>query len=691
MIDTIILRQRLILRCVQSALAGLALAGCTSLYVPAEGEVSQISAPRPWQGMPDCFRKDVAVNPWNAAEIATGCSGARAGGDPGRTGRERAAAYFNSAAAYNVLADAGGAGAPCETRSDCHYMALRAIRLSYANQEDGAPAVREPPRSAGRETEFILRRRVEHARSLRGVSEASAEADDACGSASDCIREAGMVLELIDASILADSENSRLGLLTCEGVSLRAGVNAMLGQGKEHLMVADLERLVLYCPSYAASASASLSRYALAKANTLLEGLDAAGGAAISQADGQGVAGAALLFYRQAYEHEADRPEALRGIGRVHLLMANAAPEQAEVHLRSAIDAFESMLRLTASSGQVRVSDIDSLGHAYSGLARLVRDDSTLEREALLAGAVRYFEQAVALAPTWQRRLQLANAYDSADLDDAAIEVYREILAAQTHEDTTEPALALARLLEADSDPDAALEVIETALLGKADPLLRYEAGRLRFLKGDHGGALSLLKDASLVGEVERRAEAFYMMSVSESILRRKGWQARAFDYAHEALVHGGRHARFVRQDCLAYIQAGLPQHREDTTGQLHCQAGDTPESFLLQGMVLLKEAQLTEVSAYAAASQNRWRSLVGLASDAFLQGQEALSGAISAQGGAWFDDLGREVEFAVVLADGLRIVRRCRREISIPMVSAEWQRLEDFFGNYGILRCSPG
>lgn len=379
----------------------------------------------------------------------------------------------------------------------------------------------------------------------------------------------------------------------------------------------------------------------------------------------------------------------MRGMGRLYMHMAGSDPDRAGDYYQLAIRAFEAApLDLKAGPAELTAGDFETLGQAYQGLASIVGPDAALEHENLMAGAVRSFETALSLAPTTRRHVQLARAYEAAHLWREAMDTYREAIASATPAGTVIPALELARLLEDQGNPGAALEVVTGTLTLMRDPRLSYQAARLHFRAGSHAQALDLLAGALALPDGEELAEAYYMMSVSESVLRHAGWPSRAREHARNAVRLGPQTARYVRQECLVHLVTA-PVRRVAASASQHCPTNTTAEGWLLRGMLFLKQAQQTELSVYDAASQESWRGLLRAADEAFLAGQAVLEDAGADAAKVWFDDLRREVNLAEVLSDGRRVVARCRREISILEGSAAWRRLEVFFGHYEVLKCS--
>jgi hypothetical protein len=105
--------------------------------------------------------------------------------------------------------------------------------------------------------------------------------------------------------------------------------------------------------------------------------------------------------------------------------------------------------------------------------------------------------------------------------------------------------------------------------------------------------------------------------------------------------------------------------------------------------MYFLKQAQSMDVSAYDLASQTRWRGILRAAETAFAQGQEILTNDPDAKRTPYFDDLQAEIDLSTRLEQGLTVIQRCNREITLGPQDPAWNDLNAFFGHYGVLKCS--
>ncbi|MEX1251017.1 MAG: tetratricopeptide repeat protein [Hyphomonas sp.] len=331
----------------------------------------------------------------------------------------------------------------------------------------------------------------------------------------------------------------------------------------------------------------------------------------------------------------------------------------------------------------------EQLGVSYLNLADTKRPGDALEQESLLGAAIRVLVKSASLSPTYERQMILGEAYERAGRGDEAEATYRTAMASGQSAGHETATLSLARLLERAGKADEALSVLQKAFSGGLQaPSIRYEIGRLQFVKSDFSGVNDALSPIAGTLLAAQMAEARYMLSVAETVLRRTGWQARARAYADEAAQANSFSPRYSRQACLSHILAGGPDVKSGASLQ-RCPAGDTAERHLLRGMYFLKQAQLIDVSAYDRASQDYWRSILRLAQDAFQSGEAALKAHPEAKASPRFDDLGREIDLAVALAQGNLVVERCRRDASIETGSQTWKDLEAFFGQYGVLKCS--
>lgn len=680
-----------------AALSGLAMAGCAGMSPASDSPGASTGLTgrfagddlTVWQRRSDCFRRDVRPAEGSAPDMALVCSGGDAGADPHRTGLQRAAAYFNAASAYNFMAVTGVSGMACETRGDCHRAALDMIHRSNLNQPDPWPGPAGGSQDLRKDSGFLIRRRMEHARALSGIAASGPYPAGECTGQAQCLAEASSLLSQEDVTGLATLSDPVLKGIACSALELRADINGRLGPAREPEVSSDLRSIASFCPSLSDWAAERLAVQALTRADGLFAILQDQPGNGSVPDDINSITTSILLAYQEAAGSGITRAAAMLGLGRLYMHLAGADPDRRREYYRQAIRSFEAVPPdLPGISAELRAADADLLGRSYRELAALVGTQEALEHEALIAGAVRSFEAALSLAPSTARQVQLAEAYEAAHLWQEAMQAYGDAIGSAGPADIVAPALGLARLLEDRGDPPAALDVLTAALRLSGDPRLSHEAGRLRFGSGDHAGALVLLSRALSQTDQDKLADAHYMISVSETVLRRAGWSARAREHARTALRLQPDSVRYVRQECLVHL-LGAPMARPAASRDLHCLTVASAEGWLLRGMLFLKQAQQSELSVYDAGSQERWRHLLRSADEAFLAGEAALNEQPAGAGLVWFDDLRREVDLAELLPDGRRVVARCRREITVSEGSATWRRLETFFGHYGVLKCA--
>ena len=436
-------------------------------------------------------------------------------------------------------------------------------------------------------------------------------------------------------------------------------------------------------PDLADTASRKLADFALRRANQLAEAVDKAPASA-SAKETAALAAAALAFYQEALLSEPLALDSNRGAGRMLIRLADLEPANALTHLNSATAFLEGASAQSANApADARAEDLSQLGTTYLKLAAMLRKTDTVRAETLATHAVRTLEEAHKLSPSHERAMALADAFLAADQTGKAIATYKAAFAASGR---LEAALALSGLLEVSGRKEEALQALEVpGISTSSDPGLLYQRGRLRFLLADYKGALKDLSAAAPQLASSRKAEALYMRSVSETVLRQPGWLDRALAAADEAAQLDSFSRKYIRQDCLLHITEGGKHVRNGTSLQ-RCPSNGTAERHLLRGMFFLKQAQLTEVSPYNSASQDMWRSLLNLAEDAFRAGLETAGDTETVR----FDDLGKDVLLKTALEQGRIVASRCRRDTVIAPDTVTWQQLEALFGHYGVLKCTP-
>lgn len=657
-----------------------AIIGCAAVPQPSEYTFKS------WSVLNDCLQRDVQPQLNTAADMALTCAGSQAAEDPRKSGIDRASAHFNAALAFNLLAEQTASSLACETRSGCYRFALDHIERSFIHQQ----AVNQPQSNAGvseKDQRFNIRRSLVHAAALKGASETQLSA---CGTPEDCLTKANQTLGSFDWDVLAASKDPDLSDMACRALYLRSEVNFLRGPGQEPSETADLRRLVQKCPDLAATATKRLARIAFDRAEKLYAAMTNQSEANSPKSETISVGNSAVSSYTDALRSEELKLSAYRNIGRVHLELADLDRANAAFHFESAIDAFSSAQTLSqADGGAAHAGDLEILGTSYLNLVDAKGKITKLEEETLVSSAVRALESAVTQMPSYKNQIALGAAYSRAGRVKDAEAAYRAALALGGSDKGEQASLSLARLLEHSGKPGDALALLETQYAsGSVGSDLEYELGRLRFVNGNYASAVEVL--AKLVERIggPRAAEAHYMAGVSESVLRRSGWQSRMRTHADAAAQSNSFSAKYIRLDCLAHILSGGKDVKTGSSLQ-RCPTDGSPERSLLRGMYFLKQAQLIDISPYDNASQDYWRSVLRLAEDSFRAGQSAAKTQVGAGTKLWFDDLQREIMLEDMLANGLTVVSRCRREISIATETSTWAQLESFFGHYGVLKCS--
>lgn len=675
----------------KQSLTNLRLAAAFTLIAAGSGCTTTPAAPGAgmpaWTSPKDCFNRNVLETDQYAERMAIACSGPDAAADPGRSGVERATAYFNAAAGYNLLGSNGTTSLACETSSACYQFALNLIEKSFVNQED-ALVRKDNASSLGEVDErFILRRRLAQARALAGTA---ASGGAACTEPEKCLGAAADALATLDLAALAARPDDPVAAIACQALDLNAQISQLRGAEHEYAAVTDLRQIIRSCPPLAASATNTLAKIAYNRGEQLRKSMadSSAASAPPSQSVALGVS--AVSSYRDALRSDSVSLSAYRGLGAVYLALAALEPGKAAEHFGAARDAFDAAQKISASTpDDAHAEDLEQLGVSYLSLAGAKRPVDALEQESLIGAAIRALVKSTSLAPTYDRQMVLGEAYEQAGRNSEAEAIYRTALASGQSAGQEAATLSLARLLERTGKTQDALSVLQTAFAtGLQGAPVRYEIGRLQFGKSDFTGVVDALSPVAATLPAAQSAEARYMLSVAETVLRRTGWQARARAYADEAAQANSFSAKYARQACLSHILASGPDVKSGASLQ-RCPAGDTAEKYLLRGMYFLKQAQLIDVSAYDMASQDYWRSVLRLAQDAFQSGEAALKSHPEAKARPRFDDLGREIDLAVLLAQGNLVVERCRRDASIETGSQTWKDLEAFFGHYGVLKCS--
>lgn len=616
--------------------------------------------------------------------MAQSCGGNSAAGDPARSGIERASAYFNAASAYNALAEVGTANALCPTAGACSQTALSLLDQSLASQQDNQISLTGSAAQIATNKQFMLRRTLERSRALRSVAN-SGTTNASCGTRTNCLTDAAALLSSLTVDIPPVSEAPQAARLGCEILDARWRVNSDIGREREFLYVEDLRRLVSECPAYAASASDRLAEISFERAERVREGLAKADPPPSIEASL-----GAITDYRGTLKTDRLELPAYRGMGSIYQALAKRDPSGARTYLESAVDAYENAVTLSASgTAAERAEDLEALGISLMALAHTSGRPGSEERQALAERAASALKEAINLMPTPARYALLGDAYGDTGQCTLAIPAYKVAVSGLTGADKVTTILSLSEAYDACGQPDLALQTLNQANAeGNVSTEVRYEIGRKEFDNGNFPAALAALRAAEngLIGT--QAAEANYMMSVAETITHPTGWQKSALDHAERAVSLNARTWAYNRQACLATILRG-GNSAKNGSGLARCPDAGTPEASLLRGMFFLKQAQSMDVSAYNLASQTQWRSVLRAAETAFTQGQESLADAPERERVVRFDDLQADVEIAARLQQGLMVVQRCNREITLGPQDPVWNDLNAFYGHYGVLKCS--
>jgi hypothetical protein len=658
-----------------------AASGCATAPAATDSGVPAWTSPK------DCFSRNVLATDPNAERMAIVCSGPEAAADPSRSGVERATAYFNAASGYNLLGERGTTSLACETTSACYQFALNLVEKSFVNQEDAL--VRKDNASSIEDTDerFILRRRLAQARALAGTAVSGSLA---CAEPDQCLGAATAALATQDLAALAARKDEPIAAFACQGLDLNAQISQLRGTEHEYAAVTDLRQIIRSCPSFAASATDTLAKIAYNRGEQLRGSMAASAAANAPPSQSAALGLSAVSSYRDALRSGSVSLPAYRGLGAVYLALSGLEPGKAGEHFGAAKDAFDAAQKISAATpDDAHAKDLEQLGVSYMSLAGAKRPIDELEQERLIDAAIRVLRKSTSVSPTYDRQILLGEAYELAGRSEEAEAVYRTALASGQSAGHEAATLSLARLLERTGKAEEALSVLQKASASglQAAPV-RYEIGRLQFGKSDFPSAIDALSPIAGTLPAAQAAEARYMLSVAETVLRRTGWQARARANADDAAQANSFSAKYSRQACLSHILASGPDVKSGASLQ-RCPAGDTAEKHLLRGMYFLKQAQLIDVSAYDMASQDYWRSVLRLAQDAFQSGEAALKARPEANANPRFDDLGHVIDLAAVLAQGKLVVERCRRDTSVEAGSQTWKELEAFYGHYGVLKCS--
>ncbi|WP_291078498.1 hypothetical protein [Hyphomonas sp.] len=606
------------------------------------------------------------------------CGGDSAAGNPARSGIDRANAAFNAAAALNAIAETAEGSAICATASACYQSALDQLDSSVANQRDTQIDLKSAHNRA-----FVIRRQLERATALRGLASIPSSAAG-CGGATACLTEASRILQPIEAPALVTASDPVSKELGCRVLDTRWRVNVALGRDREHQYVEDLTRVAKLCPAQALEAEDKLADIAFDRAERIRTAMSASAAPSVDMGFG------AISSYKAAANSARYQVPALRGMGEVYERLAAAQPGGRASYLEQAIAAYQRVIELDGAAGSVqRAEDHDRLGMSRSALAVELGSPGSEARLAMHASAADAFRQAVTLVPTPGRYVKLAEAAGSARQYEQSVEAYQAALPNLSGARKTEVSLALVGILDRMGNETAALALLkEVSQDPDAAPQVAFEIGLREFRDGKPEAAYARL--VPVVGKLSatEAAEAHYMISVAEFVMRKSGWQARAVSHADRAIALNAGRWSYVRQDCLAHIVVG---GRPVKSGEslMRCPDEGTAEAGLLRGMYLLKQAQLQDVSAYSLESQSRWRETLRAAEAAFDRGLARLATGNGQGRTVPFDDLSVPVDLEHRLGQGKILIDRCTRQIELGPQDPVWKDMEAFFGVYGVLKCS--
>ena len=662
------------------AICLLSIASCASAPPTTPGP----AAANQWSSLRDCFERNIDVPKTGAENMARTCEGPSAAGDPSRSGIDRANAYFNAAIAYNHLAASEAPNTLCRTKGACSQQALSLLDQSLTSQQDNQISLTGNAQQVAANKHFILRRTLARSRALQGIAR-SGVTDASCGAPSACLTDAAALLSEVTVDIPPADEAPETARLGCEVLDTRWRINSDLGREREYLYVEDLRRLVSSCPSFAASATDQLASIAFDRAERVKEALVRADPAPSVEASL-----GAITDYRDALRVDRFKLPANRGMGAIYRALARRDPTGARTYLENAVAAYGDAATLSASAPAAeRAADLENLGASLLALASVTGTPGSEARTAIAERAAATLQDAVDLSPTSARFVLLGEAYDKTGQCALAIPAYNSALPGLAGTAKIPAVLALSAAYDSCGQPDLALQALNQAnAAGTVSAEVRYEIGRKEFDNGNFGAALRALQAAETGLNGAQAADANYMMSVAETITRPSGWQQSALTHAERAVSLNARTWEYNRQACLATIlRAG--RSVKDGSSLARCPDTGTPEADLLRGMYFLKQAQSMDVSAYNLASQTQWRSVLRAAETAFTRGQEALADAPEREKSVYFDDLQTDVDIPARLAQGLTVIQRCNREITLGPQDPVWNDLNAFYGHYGVLKCS--
>lgn len=670
----------------QQSLVGLAIAliitACASTPTIDNGNGAQ------WTNLQDCFMRDVVVLPSNAETIAKICGGPEAAGNSSLTGKQRSSATYNAAIANFQLAQyslsEGDLSSSASRIADAHIM----IESSFLHETD--QATNESTK------EFFLNREWLTARLAFTASELASSHAVYCGLKEQCLRAATTGYETLDlsASFLTkiDSQTGReqADPLLCKILDDRSVVYQKIGDRYLYRGRDDLNQMVLLCPQDTEIAKERLAEIAFAQADRTRVDLVALSEPHLKRDRNRREALGAITNYEKAAIASRYKLFAEKGIGEISLWLSGWDREFETENIQRAAEAFERAAKQAAiQQDSIAEAEMRTLqGHAIFTLAHSITTDPSLQRE-LYHDAIKAFDAAIKIEATTTRRLQLARAQSAVGDLIAAKKNYRIGVSALSGADRAAAQLELASVHAALDETIEERQLLDSVYSETQSlPGLQFSVGKRLYEIGETQMARQALLRASENLPADDRAEANYILSVTDLILRPTGWKTMSVTRAERAIQLGNGDARYSRHACLTHIlRAGEPLKKGSDAPW--CERRGSAAENLLSGMYLLKRAQSMEVSAYNATSQSRWRAMLRLAEDSFKEGLMKAESAEQTPILVRFDDLQRDVNIEAQLSNGLLVISRCRRDIALEPGNDEWINLDAFFGHYGVLKCS--
>ncbi len=670
----------------RQSLAGLAIVfivtACASMPAIDNNDGTQ------WTNLQDCFMRDVVVLPSNAEFIAKICGGPEVAGNSSLTGKQRSSATYNAAMANYQLAQnslsGGNLSIGASRLEDAHLM----IESSYLHEMD--QVTNEPTK------EFYLNREWLTARIALTASELAPSQAVYCGPKEQCLRASISRYETLELSapfltaLDAQTGKKQAAPLLCKILDDRSAVYQKIGDRYLYLSQDDLNQMVLLCPDYTEIAKERLAEIAFSQADQSRVDLVVLSEPHLNRDRNRREALGAITNYEKAAIAPRYKLSAERGIGEVSLWLSGWDREFEAENIKRAAEAFERAAKQAAvQQDSIAEAEMRTLqGHAVFTLAHSMTSDPSSKSD-LYHEALKAFEAAVEIDATPMRRLQLARAQSAVGELIAAKKNYRIGISALSGADRAAAQLELASVHAALDEMTEERQLLDSVYSQtQAQPGLQFSVGKRLYEIGELQIARQALLRASENLPANDRAEANYILSVTDLILRPTGWKTTSVTRAERAIQLANGDARYSRQACLTHIlRAGEPLKKGSDAPW--CERRGSAAENLLAGMYLLKRAQSMEVSAYDVTSQSRWRAMLRLAEDIFKEGLTRAESAEQTPILVRFDDLQRDVNIDAQLSNGLLVISRCRRDIALEPGDEEWINLDAFFGHYGVLKCS--